>query len=41
MNISVSVDEIEKVTGIDFFPELDDVIENELEKNVNYKKWSF
>lgn len=38
---SVSVDEIEKATGIDFFPELDDIIENELEKNVNYKKWSF
>lgn len=38
---SVSVDSIEKVTGIDFFPELDDVIENELEKSSNYKKWSF
>lgn len=37
----VSVDDIEKATGIDFFPELDDVLENELEKNVNYKKWSF
>lgn len=38
---TVSVDEIEKMTGIDFFPELEDNIENELEKNANYKKWSF
>ena len=38
---SVSVDSIEKITGIDFFPELDDVIENDLEKNANYKQWSF
>lgn len=38
---SVSVDSIEKITGIDFFPELDDVIENNLEKNANYKQWSF
>ncbi len=38
---TVSVDEIEKVTGIDFFPELEDSLENELEKNTNYKKWSF
>ena len=38
---AVSVDEIEKVTGIDFFPELEDFIEDELERNSNYKKWSF
>lgn len=38
---SVSVDSIEKITGIDFFPELDDSIENDLEKSTNYKKWSF
>lgn len=38
---SVSVDSIEKITGIDFFPELEDAIENELEKSANYKKWSF
>lgn len=37
----VSVDEIEKRTGIDFFPKLDDKIENELEKNGDYKEWSF
>ena len=37
----VSVDSIEKLTGIDFFPELDDVIENKLEASSNYKNWSF
>ena len=37
----VSVDEIEKRTGIDFFPKLDDVDEVRLEKNSDYKNWSF
>ena len=37
----VSVDEIEKITGIDFFPVLPDAIENELEKSSDYKAWSF
>ncbi len=37
----VSVDSIEKMTGIDFFPKLDDKIENSLEKNSDYKAWSF
>lgn len=37
----VSVDSIEKLTGIDFFPELDDAIENKLEASSNYKDWSF
>jgi endonuclease G len=37
----VTVDEIEKLTGIDFFPELEDVLENKLEAEVSYKKWSF
>lgn len=37
----VSVDEIEKMTGIDFFPILPDAIENELEKRSDYKDWSF
>ncbi len=37
----VSVNEIEKLTGIDFFPELDDAIENELEARTDYKNWSF
>lgn len=37
----VSVDSIEKITGIDFFPKLNDKIENELERNSDYKAWSF
>lgn len=35
-----SVDEIEKLTGIDFFPKLPDDIENELEKSSSYSNWS-
>ncbi len=37
----VSVDEVEELTGIDFFPELDDVKENKLEASSSYKGWSF
>ena len=37
----VSVDSIEKMTGIDFFPKLDDKTENRLEKNSDYKALSF
>ncbi len=37
----VSVDEVEKLTGINFFPKLDDSIENKLEKSSDYKNWSF
>ena len=37
----VSVDELEKATGIDFFETLPDALENELEKNSSYKNWSF
>lgn len=37
----VSVDSIEKLTGIDFFPELDDTIEKKLEASSSYKEWSF
>ena len=37
----ISVDELEKITGIDFFPKLDDSIENKLEKSSDYKSWSF
>ena len=40
-NFVTSVDNIEKITGIDFFPNLEDSLENELEKNNNYKAWSF
>ncbi|MBG7631710.1 MAG: DNA/RNA non-specific endonuclease [Bacteroidetes bacterium] len=37
----VSVDEVEKLTGIDFFPELDNAIEYKLEASNSYKDWSF
>jgi endonuclease G len=37
----VSVDEIEDLTGIDFFAELEDGIENRLEASSSYKGWSF
>ena len=37
----ISIDEIEKMTGIDFFPNLPDDIENKLEESADYKDWSF
>jgi endonuclease G, mitochondrial len=37
----VSVDKIEQLTGIDFFPQFPDAIENQLEKASSYKDWSF
>lgn len=37
----VSVDGIEKMTGIDFFPKLENNTENRLEKSIDYKAWSF
>ncbi len=37
----VSIDELEKRTGIDFFPALPDPLENRLEAAKNYKNWAF
>lgn len=37
----VSVDRIEQLTGIDFFPKLDDQLESSLEKRTDYKSWIF
>ncbi len=37
----VTVDSIEQLTGIDFFPELEDHLENKLEGSSSYKNWSF
>jgi len=37
----VPVDSIETLTGIDFFPELEDALEDTLEASANYKEWSF
>jgi endonuclease G len=36
-----SIDHIETLTGIDFFPGLPDSIENKLESKTDYKGWSF
>ncbi|SEA27892.1 DNA/RNA non-specific endonuclease [Bizionia paragorgiae] len=40
-NYVVSVDEIETLTGIDFFPQLDDAVEERLEASTNYRNWKF
>ncbi len=40
-NFVVSVDKIEELTGIDFFHQLEDSIENTLEASADYKHWSF
>jgi endonuclease G, mitochondrial len=37
----VTVDSVEKITGIDFFPKLVDETEDRLEKSSDYKAWSF
>lgn len=37
----VPVNQIEELTGIDFYPKLDDSIEENLEKSSDYKEWSF
>jgi len=38
---TTTIDNIEKITGIDFFPALPDAIENKIEAENNYKQWSF
>lgn len=38
-NYVVSIDKLESVTGIDFFPKLEDELENNLEKNVDLNLW--
>jgi endonuclease G len=40
-NFIVSVDEIEKLTNLDFFPSLSDDIESSLEANKSPSGWSF
>ena len=40
-NFVVSVDEIELKTGIDFFSQFEDTLEEQLESSSNYKNWSF
>jgi endonuclease G len=40
-NFVVPVDDIEKLTGIDFFKDLPDDVENRLEANNGYENWKF
>lgn len=35
----ISVDEAEEISGIDFFPELPDTVENKIESKVNKENW--
>lgn len=37
----VSIDDLEKKTGIDFFHKLPDNLEKQLESSTNYKNWAF
>jgi len=37
----VPLDQIEEQTDIDFFPRLNDVLENQLEGSVNLSGWTF
>jgi endonuclease G len=39
-SFTVPIDEIERRTGLDFFPQLDDSIENKLEGAVNLSGWN-
>jgi len=34
-----TVDDVERITGIDFFPALPDDVENEVESNCNLNDW--
>lgn len=36
----ITIDSIEELTGIDFFPNLDDEIENSLEASKSYSRWN-
>lgn len=40
-DLAVTIDKVEEVTGIDFFPQFPDEIEKEMEANVDLKFWSF
>ena len=40
-SFSVSVDQLERLTGIDFFPGLADVLEDQLESEVAVSSWKF
>lgn len=37
---AMSVDEVEKITGFDFFPALPDQLENEIESKYSFREWN-
>lgn len=37
---AMSIDELEKITGFDFFPSLPDDIEEKLESSYSFKEWN-
>jgi endonuclease G len=39
-SFAVSIDETERRTGINFFPQLEDTVENKIEGVVNYGGWN-
>jgi endonuclease G len=40
-SFAISIDELEKITGIDFFPELADDVEQKVEASNDFTKWNF
>jgi len=40
-SFAVTVDELEKITGIDFFPALSDDLESKVEGSNDFSKWNF
>lgn len=41
VSYTMSIDELENITGLDFFPELSDDIENRIEANFNVGDWQY
>jgi endonuclease G, mitochondrial len=40
-SFAFSVDDLEKITGLDFFPQLSDDLENKVESSKDWSKWNF
>lgn len=40
-SFALSVDELEKITGTDFFPQLPDELEKKVESSTDFTKWNF
>ena len=40
-SFAVSVDELEKITGLDFFPSLPDEMESRVESSTDFSRWNF